>query len=131
NVKSAAPLDHHWFAPDAPPVVVAAGRLGPEKDFPTLIRAFALVRARRPVRLAILGEGGQRRALQALIDELECGNDIQLPGFQSNPYAWMSRAGVFVLSSRWEGFGNVLVEAMACGAPVVSTACPSGPEEIL
>ncbi len=129
--KSTETLDHPWFAPNAPPVVLAAGRLSPEKDFPILIRAFALLRAQRPARLVILGEGGQRKALEGLIDDLDCKNDILLPGFQANPYTWMRRAGVFVLSSRWEGFGNVLVEAMACGVPVVSTACPSGPEEIL
>jgi glycosyltransferase involved in cell wall biosynthesis len=131
TAKCLEPLDHPWFTPDAPPVIIAAGRLSTEKDFPTLIRAFALLRAQRPARLVILGEGNQRHVLQARIDELDCKDDILLPGFQANPYAWMSRAGVFVLSSRWEGFGNVLVEAMACGAPVVSTACPSGPEEIL
>jgi len=129
--KGNEPLEHPWFAPDESPVVIAAGRLSPEKDFPTLIRAFAVLREQRPARLIILGEGAQRQALQTLIDELECRNDILLAGFQSNPYKWMSRAAVFVLSSRWEGFGNVLVEAMACGTPVVSTACPSGPDEIL
>lgn len=129
--KGAEALDHPWFTAAAPPVVVAAGRLSPEKDYPTLIRAFALLRAQRPARLAILGEGAQRQALQSLINGLDCKDDILLAGFQANPYAWMSRAGAFVLSSRWEGFGNVLVEAMACGTPVVSTACPSGPEEIL
>src|SRR5690606_26042131 len=129
--KAREPLDHPWFAPEEPPVIIAAGRLSPEKDFPTLIRAFSLLRRRRPARLAILGEGGQRAELQAQIDALEHGRDVLLAGFQTNPYAWMGRAAVFVLSSRWEGFGNVLVEAMACGTPVVSTACPSGPEEIL
>lgn len=130
-LKSTERLDHPWFAPGQPPVVIAAGRLSPEKDFPTLIRAFSALRRRRPARLVILGEGGQRPALQALIDELGCGSDALLAGFQANPYKWMGRAAAFVLSSRWEGFGNVLVEAMACGTPVISTACPSGPEEIL
>lgn len=129
--KSTEPLDHPWFTPGAPPVIIAAGRLSQEKDYPTLIDAFCRLRKQRPLRLAILGEGGERRALEIMIDGLECKDDILLAGFQNNPYAWMSRAAVFVMSSRWEGFGNVLVEAMACGTPVVSTACPSGPEEIL
>ncbi|MDX3895629.1 glycosyltransferase [Pusillimonas sp.] len=129
--KAREPLDHPWFAPGEPPVVIAAGRLSPEKDFPTLIRAFSLLRQRRPARLVILGEGSQRAELQAQIDGLPHRADVLLAGFQANPYAWMSRAALFVLSSRWEGFGNVLVEAMACGTPVVSTACPSGPDEIL
>lgn len=131
TIKAAEPLDHPWFAPGQPPVVIATGRLSPEKDFPLLIQAFSLLRARRPARLVILGEGAQRPPLEALISGLDCKDDILLAGFQANPYKWMSRASVFVLSSRWEGFGNVLVEAMACGTPVVSTACPSGPEEIL
>lgn len=124
-------LNHPWFTPGAPPVVLAAGRLSPEKDYPTLIKAFCLLRAQRPARLVILGEGGEQAALETMISGLACQDDILLAGFQPNPYAWMQRAAVFVLSSRWEGFGNVLVEAMACGTPVVSTACPSGPEEIL
>ena len=129
--KSEEALDHPWFAPGQPPVFIAAGRLSPEKDYPTLLRAFAKLRQVQRARLVILGEGNERAALQTLIDDLGCGPDILLAGFQANPYKWMSRAAVFVLCSRWEGFGNVLVEAMACGTPVVSTACPSGPEEIL
>ncbi|WP_397473708.1 glycosyltransferase [Pusillimonas sp.] len=130
-IKSQEGLDHPWFEPNQPPVVIAAGRLSPEKDYPTLIRAFAILHRKQAVRLVILGEGDQRAALQTLIDELDCSPDVLLAGFQANPYKWMSRAAAFVLCSRWEGFGNVLVEAMACGTPVVSTACPSGPEEIL
>jgi glycosyltransferase involved in cell wall biosynthesis len=79
----------------------------------------------------ILGEGEERQPLEALARELRLDADVALPGFVSNPYAYMKRAAVFAASSRWEGFGNVLVEAMACGAPVVSTDCPSGPREIL
>ncbi len=101
------------------------------KDFSVLIRAFAKVRAKRDCRLVILGEGELRPELEALVRELDVQDSVQLPGFVNNPYAWMSRAELFVLSSAWEGFGNVLVEAMACGATVVSTDCPSGPSEIL
>jgi glycosyltransferase involved in cell wall biosynthesis len=96
-----------------------------------LLRAFARVRSARPARLVILGEGSQLRALQSLASELGIGDDVLFPGFVSNPFAYMARARAFVLSSAWEGFGNVLVEAMACGCPVISTDCPSGPAEIL
>jgi glycosyltransferase involved in cell wall biosynthesis len=132
--RSEAPLDHRWFEPGAPPVVLAAGRLAPAKDFPTLLRAFARLRATRPARLMILGQGRGSEpaaALRALARELGVAEDVTLPGFVDNPFAYMARASVFVLSSAWEGFGNVLVEAMACGCPVVSTDCPSGPAEIL
>jgi glycosyltransferase involved in cell wall biosynthesis len=122
--------DHAWFRGDVP-VVLAAGKLKAQKDFATLIRAFAKLRTRRAARLVILGEGPERVALESLARQLGIAAQVDLAGFRENPYALMRRASVFVLSSAWEGFGNVLVEAMACGAPVVSTRCPSGPEEIL
>lgn len=124
-------LEHPWFAPGEPPVVLGVGRLTAAKDFSTLIRAFSLVRQERLARLMILGEGEERPKLEALIRELGLDNDVALPGFVENPYKYFKGARVFVLSSRWEGFGNVLVEAMALGTPVVSTDCPSGPSEIL
>lgn len=126
-----APVEHPWLAPGAPPVVLGAGRLVKQKDFPTLLRAFARVRAQRNVRLVVLGEGSRRADLERQARELGVADDVSLPGFVANPYAHMARAGLFVLSSAWEGFGNVLVEALACGCPVVSTDCPSGPAEIL
>lgn len=129
--KAEEPLNHPWFAPGEPPVILSVGRLTKQKDYPTLIRAFALVRQERPARLVILGEGEERPKLEALIQELGLEEDVSLPGFVDNPYAYMARSAVFVLSSAWEGFGNVLVEAMAVGTPVVSTDCPSGPAEIL
>lgn len=129
--RAEEPLDHLWFAPGESPVVLGVGRLTAQKDFPTLIRAFAEVRRQRPARLIILGEGEDRPRLEALVKELGLENDVALPGFVENPWAYMAQAAVFVLSSAWEGFGNVLVEAMACGCPVVSTDCPSGPAEIL
>ncbi|MEE2712811.1 MAG: glycosyltransferase, partial [Planctomycetota bacterium] len=95
------------------------------------IRAFAKVRASRPARLIILGEGPQEKMLRALAEDLNVSDHIAFPGFVHNPFAYMARAQTFVLSSAWEGFGMVLVEAMACGCPVVSTDCPSGPAEIL
>jgi len=124
-------LNHPWFYPGEPPVVLGVGRLTDQKDFQTLIHAFAYVRERRPARLMILGEGENRSTLEALVNALVLDNDVALPGFVDNPYSYMRAAALFVLSSRWEGFGNVLAEAMACGAPVVSTDCPSGPAEIL
>lgn len=113
------------------PLILGAGRLKPQKDFPTLIRAFALLRAQRPCRLVILGEGSLRAELTELVAELDLTGDVSFPGFAANPYTWMKRADLFVLSSAWEGFGNVLAEAMACGTRVVSTDCSSGPAEIL
>lgn len=129
--KAQEPVDHPWFAVGEPPVILGVGRLVMQKDFPTLIRAFALVRQHHPARLMILGEGENRFQLEALVRELGLEEEVSLPGFVENPYAYMTRSAVFALSSAWEGFGNVLVEAMAVGTSVVSTNCPSGPSEIL
>lgn len=129
--KLQAPLDHPWFAPDAPPVVLGVGRLVSQKDFFTLIRAFAQVRQTTAARLMILGEGEQRPQLEALVAELGLTDAVALPGFVDNPYAYMSRSAVFALSSVFEGFGNVVAEALAAGTSVVSTDCKSGPAEIL
>ncbi|MCL1472411.1 glycosyltransferase [Argonema antarcticum] len=129
--KAVEPVEHPWFAPGATPVILAVGRLEKQKDFPTLIRAFALVKQQRPVRLMILGEGTERASLEALVRELGLGADVALPGFVDNPYAYMAKAAVFVLSSLYEGLPTVLIEAMAGGTPVVSTDCKSGPAEIL
>lgn len=126
-----APVPHPWFDGAGPPVILGVGRLTAQKDFATLIRAFARLRARQPARLVILGEGELRPALEALAAELGVQADVSLPGFVDNPFAYMRRSALFVLSSAWEGFGNVLAEAMACGCAVVSTDCPSGPAEIL
>ena len=129
--QAQARLDHAWFAPGAPQVILGIGKLKPQKDFTRLIRAFARVRAMRPARLLILGEGPQRNALLSLARALKVEKDIALPGFVANPFAYIGRAAVFVLSSAWEGLSNVIIEALACGCPVVSTDCPSGPAEIL
>lgn len=131
QAQARAPLDHAWFAPGAAPVVLGAGRLLKQKDFPTLIRAFAKVRAQRPARLVILGEGAKRRQLEALIEDLGLGAHVVLPGYVNNPFAYMARAAVFVLSSAYEGLPGVLIQALACGTPVVATNCPHGPAEIL
>jgi glycosyltransferase involved in cell wall biosynthesis len=110
---------------------MGVGRLNPQKDFGTLLRAFAALRREREARLIVLGEGEEREALARLAAELGVANDVDMPGFADNPYAHMSKAALFVLSSRFEGLPTVLVEAMACGTPVVATDCPSGPSEIL
>jgi glycosyltransferase involved in cell wall biosynthesis len=136
--KVRAPVEHPWFQPGQPPVLLGCGRLTDQKDFPTLIRAFARVRALRPVRLVILGGAkdedkcAERRAqLMAVAEALGVAADVELPGYVKNPYPFMARAGVFVLSSRFEGLPGALIQALACGCPVVSTDCPTGPHEIL
>jgi glycosyltransferase involved in cell wall biosynthesis len=131
NQQASEPVDHPWLAADAPPVILGVGKLEAQKDFPNLIRAFARVRAQRPVRLIVLGWGPQKEALQNLAWELGVAADVDFPGYVDNPYAYMTRSAAFVLSSAWEGLPFVLVEAMAVGTPVVSTDCPSGPQEIL
>ena len=135
---SEEPPDHDWFEQRQVPVVLGIGRFVAQKDFPLLLRAFAELRQRRPAHLVLLGgdasSGEQTRhrfELQALADELGISEDLYMPGYKENPYPYLRRASVFVLSSRFEGFGNVLVEALFCGCPVVSTDCPSGPAEIL
>lgn len=129
--RAREPVDEEWLAPGRPPVVLGVGRLVAQKDFPTLLRAFARVRARRDARLLVLGEGPARAALERLAAELGVSADVRFAGAVGAAPAYMARAAVFVLSSAWEGFGRVLVEALAVGCPVVSTDCPSGPREIL
>jgi glycosyltransferase involved in cell wall biosynthesis len=129
--RAEAPLDHPWFEPGQPPVFIGIGRLREQKDFPTLIKAFAQVRRERPCRLLIFGEGPDRPEIEALVRRLGLENDIALPGYDTNPYAYLRCAAAFVLSSRWEGLPTVLIEALVCGVPVISTDCPSGPREIL
>ena len=123
--------DHPWFAPGEPPVILGVGRLTAQKDFPSLVRAFARLRERRPARLIILGEGEDRSALEGLVASLGVGDDVLLPGFRPDAMSFMAGASLFVLSSAWEGLPTVLIEAMAAGTRVVSTDCPSGPREIL
>lgn len=125
------PVDHPWFRPGEPPVVISAGRLYQQKDFATLIRAFDLVRKERQTRLIILGDGPERENLEKLRDELGLRDFVVLPGFVADAPAWFAKAAVFALSSLWESFSIVLVEAMATGVPLVSTDCPVGPAELL
>lgn len=129
---AAEPLAHPWCQRGQPPVVLAIGRLNEAKDFAVLIRAFARLRQQRMARLVILGEGELRPALEAQLAQLGLDADaVQLAGFVANPYAWLARCSLFALSSRREGLPGALIEAMACGVPVVSTDCLSGPHEIL
>lgn len=135
---SQEPTDNSWFAPGAPPVILAVGQLSERKDYPTVIRALKWVRESRDARLVIMGKSHNpqrtEQEQQKLIDlaaSLGIGEAVQTIGFEVNPYRFMARAAVLVLSSRHEGFANVLPEALACGCPVVSTDCPSGPAEIL
>ncbi|MBW4692794.1 MAG: glycosyltransferase [Lyngbya sp. HA4199-MV5] len=130
-VKAEENVQHPWFTTPDLPVVLGVGKLEEQKDFPTLIRAFSKVRQFTPARLVILGWGPERQNLEVLIKQMGLEADVALLGHVDNPYAYMKRSSVFVLSSAWEGFGNVLVEAMALKIPIVSTDCKSGPAEIL
>jgi glycosyltransferase involved in cell wall biosynthesis len=124
-------VSHPWFEQELSSVILAVGRLTKAKDYPTLFRAFSLVRQVRPAKLLILGEGEDRANLERLAIELGIQNDVSMPGFVDNPFAFMAKASVFVLSSAWEALPTVLIEALACGCPVVATDCRSGPREIL
>ena len=126
-----APAPHPWLGEGEPPVILGAGRLHPEKDFRNLLKAFAQVRRRRSARLIIIGEGPERARLEKLRLELGLASEVALPGHAPNPFAFMRRSAVFALSSRYEGLPGVLIQAMACGCPCVSTDCPSGPREIM
>ena len=128
---SRAKIDLPCLKNDGRKLIVAAGRLTKQKDFETLIRAFALVQSETNARLVIMGEGELRSDLERLIAENSLQQAVLLSGFVENPFAVMKQADQFVLSSAWEGLPNVLIQAMACGTPVVSTDCPSGPAEIL
>jgi glycosyltransferase involved in cell wall biosynthesis len=127
------PVDHPWLneSPPREPVILSTGRLENQKDYPTLLRAFARLLTHRAARLIILGEGSKRDELTALAQQLGIAERLHLPGMVRDPLPFMGRADLFALSSRHEGLGMVLAEALAAGSPVVSTDCPSGPREIL
>jgi glycosyltransferase involved in cell wall biosynthesis len=129
--KAQMDVPHPWFQPGEPPVILSVGRLEQQKDFSTLIQAFANLRGHFSARLMILGDGEERSKLETFIEKLGVQQAVELPGYILNPYPYMSKAALFVLSSRWEGLPGVLIEAMYCGAPLISTDCPSGPREIL
>lgn len=136
NIKklSNEELKHPWFNEEkkTKKMILAVGRLAEVKNHSLLLRAFAILKQKTAVRLLILGEGELRKDLEALTTELRlCEDDIQMPGFVQNPYPYMAKCDVFVLTSLYEGLPGVLIQAMVCGAPIVSTDCPSGPREIL
>lgn len=126
------PVNHHWLSPTHDKLVILGiGRLEAQKDFATLLKAFAEAKARRDCRLIILGEGSQRNQLVELARELGVADSVDMPGFVKNPYPYLRCADLFVLSSMHEGMPNALIEALALGVPVVATNCRSGPAEIL
>lgn len=125
------PLESGWFAAGSAPVVLGVGRLVDQKDPMTLLEAFACVRSQRPLRLMLIGDGDQRQALARRAEALGVARDVALPGWDEHPFSAMAAAGVFVLPSRWEGLPGVLIQALACGCPVVATDCPGGSAEIL
>ena len=129
--KASGNCKHPWLLDKKVPVVVGIGELSGRKDFATLIRAFARVRSKRPVRLVIFGEGKQRHSLEALVASLDLSESVDLPGFSVNPYPELTRADLYVHSSTVEGSPVALMEAVSLGVPSVSTNCPSGPREIL
>jgi glycosyltransferase involved in cell wall biosynthesis len=131
EIRAERPLSHRWFERGGPPVVLGVGMLKRRKDFATLVRAFARLRAERPAKLVIIGDGPQRERLKSLAARLGVERDVDFLGFVDDPSPYMKRASVFVLPSRIEGAPNVLVEALACGTPVVSTDCGGGAREIL
>jgi glycosyltransferase involved in cell wall biosynthesis len=122
--------DHPWFH-DGLPIIVSMGRLTKQKGYPFLIKAFSTVRQSFHCRLLIIGKGEDEGSLARMVKSLGMEGDVQFLGFQRNPFKYMARSSVFVLSSLYEGLGNVIVEAMALGLPVISTDCPSGPSEII
>jgi len=131
RTAAAIQSDHPWFAPGQPPVILGVGRLVEQKDPVTLLRAFAQLRARRPARLMLIGDGPLSADLNTLARELGVGDDVALSGWNDNPFPAMAAAGVFVLPSRFEGLPGVLIQALACGCPAVATDCPGGSAEIL
>ncbi len=130
-IKELPVPDHRWYKDISIPIILGVGELCMRKDFETLLRAFAKIRSQRQCRLIILGKGNKRDELYAIAKDLNVRNDFDMPGFVSSPYSYMAHASVLGFTSRWEGLGFVIIEALATGTPAVTTDCPSGPREIL
>ncbi len=124
-------ISHPFFRNKEGKIILSIGRLSEQKDFRNLILSFSQIREESNAKLIILGEGDERINLNKLIKELNLEEYIDMPGFINNPYKYMANSDLFVLSSKYEGFPNVLIESLACGIPIISTDCPSGPREIL
>ncbi len=130
NTETPPHIPHHWYQEDTP-VLIGCGRLTKQKNFQLLIKAFALLHKDHSARLIILGDGEQKNALQLQIDHLDLADHVELVGNVANPLDYFYYSRAFIMTSLWEGFGNVIVEALSMGCPIVSTDCPSGPSEIL
>lgn len=122
---------HLWLNNKVPKLIIGMGRLSPQKNFSELLKAFSLLENKQNYRLIILGEGPELEKLITISKELDIQDYVDFPGFIENPYSILARADVFILSSKWEGYANVVIEALACGVPVIATDCPGGPSDIL
>lgn len=125
------PVNHPWLTQKKCPVLISVGRMRAQKDYPTLLKAFKAAREQGPLRLIILGDGPERTALEHVAQALGIADDVDMPGYEKNPYPFMAAADALVLSSRWEGLPGVLIEALACGCQIVSTDCHGGSAEVL
>ncbi|MBT3413285.1 MAG: glycosyltransferase [Candidatus Jacksonbacteria bacterium] len=131
RVQASVPTNIDWIDTPDVPILISVGRMVPQKGYDILLKAFSLLRKQRECRLVILGDGTERATLEILAKELNVHNDVFMPGFVQNPYAYMAKASLLVQSSLWEGLPGVLIEALACGTPVVAINSPGGASEIL
>ncbi len=129
--QATSPTDVGWIDHPNVPILVSVGRMVPQKGYDSLLKAFCLLRKQRECRLIILGDGKERASLENLAKELHISNDVYMPGFVLNPYAYIAKASLFVHSSLWDGLPGVLIEALACGTPIIATDSPGGASEIL